>query len=280
MKPIALITITFFLLAGCSRNQSGEFFSTNADTISTSGLTGNALKQVKTADMDFKVKDVYKAASDISTEARSIGGVVSKRKIESVTEQNKKLKISDDSVQVISSYIIKAAMIVRIPSEKLDSFLDSVSQAASFIQSQTLDINDKSLEYASLEAKKEQREKAAAAIESSGNPSRLIREKETGINQELASKQIDAEVKLSTVQLNFSQNPIVRSEIQADYNLSDYRLPFIRSMKNAFFNGWNYFLSFIIGIAHLWMFILAGAAIIFTAKYYSRKRKLNYEVKE
>src|SRR5690606_226266 len=138
----------------------------NADTISTSGLTGNALKQVKTAGMDFKVKDVYKAASDISTEARSIGGVVSKRKIESVTEQNKKLKISDDSVQVISSYIIKAAMIVRIPSEKLDSFLDSVSRTASFIQSQTLDINDKSLEYASLEAKKEQREKAAAAIES------------------------------------------------------------------------------------------------------------------
>jgi len=81
-------------------------------------------------------------------------------------------------------------------------------------------------------------------------------------------------------QLDFSQNPIVRSEIQADHSLSDDRLPFARSMKNAFFNGWNYFLSFIVGATHLWMFILAGAAIVFTAKYYSRKRKLNYESKE
>jgi len=125
----ALFTIT--IISSCNTNRSEEeLMNSSTDTLSASGLTGNAVKLIKTASIDFKVNNVFESAKRIANTARRMNGVVTNRQIQSVDENSKRLKISDDSLKVLSSYIIKANMLVRLPTINLDQFIEEISAAA------------------------------------------------------------------------------------------------------------------------------------------------------
>ena len=271
----ALFTIT--IISSCNTNRSEEeLMNSSTDTLSASGLTGNAVKLIKTASIDFKVNNVFESAKRIANTARRMNGVVTNRQIQSVDENSKRLKISDDSLKVLSSYIIKANMLVRVPTINLDQFIEEISAAAVHIQNSQLHIEDKSLNYLSAQLKRQNSQDLLKSEAGKNHKTEesvsLADEKDQLIEQQIQNKQIDADVKYSTVQLNFYQNALMRTEVVANNNLSDYQLPFARSMSNAFFNGWDYFLIFIIGIANLWMFLVAGVVVIFSYRYYKTKK--------
>ncbi|MEJ6979387.1 DUF4349 domain-containing protein [Pedobacter sp. P351] len=273
----AVFLIPLALIYSCNSNHSEkELLNTAADTVSASGLTGDAVMLIKTASIDFKVNNVFDSAKRIANTARSMNGVIINRHIESIDENSKRLEISDDSVQVISSYIIRANMLVRVPTAKLDQFIEEVSATAAYIQNSQLHIEDKSLDYLSAEMKKQNRRQLlkneAGKNHKTDETITLADQTDQLIEQQIQNKKIDADVNYSTIQLSFFQNALIRSEVVANNKLSDYRLPFAKSMNNAFFNGWNYFLTFIIAIANLWMFIVAGIMVVFSYRYYKVRK--------
>ncbi|HEY0771438.1 MAG TPA: DUF4349 domain-containing protein [Sphingobacteriaceae bacterium] len=273
-------TFTFIIISACilacNNNHSGEVMNTASDTVSVTAVTGEGVKLIKTASINFQVKDVFESAKQISNTVRKFGGMISDRQIESVDEDSRRLEISDDSVRVISSYMIKASMLVRVPTAQLDPFIEQVSNSAVYIQNSRLQIEDKSLQYMAAEMKKQNY--TATLKQQAGKDHRpdqsidLATHQDKLIEEQINNRQINADVQYSTVALNFYQNPLVRTETAVNSNLSDYQLPFARSMRNAFFNGWDYFLAFIIGLANLWMFILAGALLLYSYRYYKSKR--------
>jgi hypothetical protein len=274
----AILTILTFLFGCNSNNFDKEEMATAVDTISATGLTDDSVKMVKTASMDFKVKDVYQSAKRIAQAARTMNGFITNRHLESVEENSKRLAIEDDSIQVISSYIIKADMLVRVPSEKLDDFIEQVSTTASFIKNSNLRIEDKSLQYLASNLKRQNREQL---LNEEGGKKRktiesihLLNQKDQMIEQELANKQVGSDVKYSTIQLSFFQDALIRKEIVANNDLAHYRLPFLKSIKTAFFNGWEYFLSFLVGLTSLWMFIVVAIVIAMAFRHY-KIRKAN-----
>lgn len=281
MKALKLFgyLIIIGLIFSCNANRSEqELLSTSADTLSVSGLVGNAVKLVKTAGIDFKVRNVLESAKLIVTSTRKMNGLVLDRHIESVDENSKRLAISDDSVQVINSYVVKANMLIRVPTEKLDEFIDLVCASASHIQNIQLKIEDKSLDYLAGKMKQQNsrellQDKVGKDLKTAESVS-LLEQKNNHVDQQVQNRKIDANVNYSTVQLSFYQNPLVRTEVMAKDDLSGYKLPFSSSIKNSFFNGWENFLSFVIGVVNLWMFILAGIVIFFAYRYF-RGRKVS-----
>jgi hypothetical protein len=279
MKSILVLLSALYctFLLSCENNFSNKELSSIAtDTVSITGFTGDSVKLVKTADIQFKVSDVHVGSKEISELAKELEGMITHLNIESRQDDSRKLKVSNDSLLQVSIYNTSADITARIPSKNLEDFLFQVSDIGYFTFSQTMDIDDKSLEYLSSHLKQENR---MHFLKSVGNKNikgatsyGLIDTKDEAIENEMAKRQIDANVKYSVVKLQLYQNPIIRKELITNDSIEDYGLPFSRNLRNALNAGWEMFQNFILALAHLWMFILGGMLIWFPLKHYRQSR--------
>lgn len=200
---------------------------------------------------------------------------LSSTKIESTQEQVKELKISNDSLLSISTYTTQADITARIPSQHLEQFLFKTSDLGYFISNSRMDVDDKSLQYLATHLKQQNR---AQILNPSNHKKELtsiqvLNRKDEVVDQEIAKRQIDADVNFSTVQLSLFQNSVVKKEIIANYAVGDYQLPFHQNLSNAFYAGWSYFLSFVVAITHLWMFLITAIIVwLFMRRFYQVRK--------
>ncbi len=280
MKPCpSLFVFSFVLfLISCQNGANNKDYEPLSDTASITGLTGDSVKLVKTAAINFKVKDVEHSTRDVSGLAQRFGGMVFSQNLESVEEGRKELKISADSLMVITAIAPRADVTVRIPSEHLEEFMFYAADLGYYTGSSRLQIDDKSLVYLENALKQKNRTEVLSkpSTKNSKPPTSLqtIAVKDEAVEQQIANRMIDADVKYSTVNLNLFQNATIKKEIVANYNLTDYDLPFSQRFGNAMSTGWHYFLSVVVALAHLWMFFLLAIAFILFYRYWP-KRKLS-----
>ena len=130
----------------CQNNQS-ENTAALSDSISISGMAGDAVKLVKTAAINFKVRDVEQSVRSVSVKARQLDGMIFHQNLESVEGERKELKISSDSLMIITAYTPHADILARIPSSSLEAFLYSMADLGYYTTNSRLDIVDKSLTY-------------------------------------------------------------------------------------------------------------------------------------
>jgi len=282
MKSIPSLIVIFLLvfLLSCSGGNNERAYSNTAlaDTTSVTGLTGDSVKLVKTASLNFKVKDVVQSTRAVSLLAKEFGGLIQNQDLQSVEGNRNELKISSDSLMVITAYTPESDITARIPSANLEEFIYKVADLGYFIASSKINVDDRSLMYLQNVLKQKNRNDvlSQATNKKVKGPTTLqtIEVKDAAIEQQINNRVIDADVKYSTVNLNLFQNAMVRKETVANYVISDYQLPFGVRLINALEDGWSYFITFIIAIAHLWMFGLLTIAIIIAYKYLQHKRKL------
>lgn len=138
-----------------------------------------------------------------------------------------------------------------------------------------MDIQDKSLQYLALDLKQKNRQLIVKGVTrpTIAAVNNTIARKDEVAEQEIEKRQINADANYSIVQLNLSQNALVRKEIVSNYYLADYDLSFGRRMMAAFLAGWSYVLNFLIAITHLWGFIVIGLLTWFGVVYYQKTRK-------
>ncbi len=273
-----LITISFLMACNSNKMERADSGS-SADSVSTAftPMMPDSVKLVKTAGIDFKVKDVYKSSRLISEKARFMGGMVTHQNIESVQKKEKSMRISGDSVLTVSAYTTQADLIVKVPSSQLEEFMQEVSSIATFVYSSKLDIDDKSIDYLASSLKQKSRQELLSLAKKktikSNEAASLIDKEDERIDQIINNKRIDTDVRYSSIQLNLSQPPVIRKEIVANEELSAYNLPFFHRLGNALVNGWELFLSLIIGVTNLWMLIILGLVSWFAFRLYKQKRK-------
>jgi hypothetical protein len=280
MKPaLSLLTAILLLSFTSCQNNADEKASiaTLTDSTSVTGLTGDSVKLVKTAGINFKVKNVEQSTRAVSSLAQKYSGMLTYENMENVEEGHRELKLSADSLMAITITTPRADITARIPSQNLEAFMFEVADLGYYTGSSKLQIDDKSLDYLENALK----QKARAEVLSHASPGKpkshtvlqTIAVRDEAIEQQMANKTIDADVNYSTVNLNLFQNAIVRKEIVANTSLDDYQLPFAKRLGNAFTNGWQFFLSFLIALVNLWMFIILGITVIISYKYWQQKRK-------
>ena len=275
-----LLTLLFpILLIGCQGNiNEKDTFAALSDSGSITKLTGDSVKLVKTASINFKVKDVGQSSRTLSGLTRKFGGMTYNQNMESAEVERNELKISTDSSMIITTYTPRADFLIRIPAENLEDFLYSVADLGYFISNIKLQVDDKSLSY--LENVLKQKNRAEVLSEPALKRSKSLTAlqtvgvKDKSIEQEISNRAVDADVSYSVVNVSLFQNSLVRKEIIANTVISDYQLSFGHSLGNALKDGWQYFLGLVLVLAHLWMFILLAIALFFAYRYLQPKRKL------
>jgi len=228
-----------------------------ADTVET--------KLVKTADIRFKTKDVQQTSENISALVGKDGGMVMHHDVSSSITQTHDVRLNNDSVMRVSSFNTTADMTVKLPVEKIDDFLNTVTHMGIYVTERKMDIEDRSLDY--LEAQLKLKNRAdLVAREKTGkvtikNPTAVLNLKDDMVDAQISNKRIDDEVKYSTISLSFYQSNTIYKEVIANDDPSAYDLPFFNRMINALSNGWHILGDMIIAMMNLWALILVGIAI-------------------
>jgi hypothetical protein len=265
------------LLCACKGKTGYEAInnSSTADTIARSDST-IATKLVKTAEMHFKVKNVQQTGEHIVTLVTGYNGMVMHHKMGSTADRSQDIRISNDSVMRITSFTTNAEIIVKIPTAKLEDFMSQVAHMGIYVNTWGMDITDKSLDYLSSQLKLKNRNELVSQQKKGKivikNPADVLLLKDDQVDEQISNRGIDDAVKNSVVSLSFYESNTINKEIIANDNPAAYNLSFFKRLIMAMANGWNIFVDVIIGIANLWVFILAGGCIwIFIAYYKTRK---------
>lgn len=258
--------------------------SSSADTVAVSANSAGAeslpTKLVKTADMRFKVKNVQQTGDAIAALTVRDGGMVMHHQMQTNVERSEDIRVSDDSVKRVSALNTSADMTVKVPSEKLESFMTEVSHMGMYVTLRKMDIEDRTLDYLSEKLKLRNRQdligqqnKGKVIIK---NPVNVMLLKDDMVEQQIANMRTDAAVKYSVVSLGFYQSNSIHQEMIANDDPSAYQLPFFKRLGIAVNNGWYAFVDVLLGLANAWVFIVLGLALWGLYRYYKRKHRVGF----
>ncbi len=274
---IALATVLFASCSGDYKSQTENYAATTELTDSTSNEEVSQ-KMIKTADMRFRVKDVQRTKEDIGKLLRTEGGLLMEVAINSSIENTDKVKYSADSLKEITSYRKDGYMVARIPSDKLDGFTNDIANAAVFVDSQSLKMEDKTLSYLSNKLKSDNAKEAVkqikkTSVKNGGNVETSLYIKDGDVDRKIDNINIDNLVRFSTITLSFYQDNTIKTMIVANDNLYDYKPGFFRRLGLNLLDGLNYFKEFLLLLANFWMFFALGIAAYFGISYYMKAKK-------
>jgi len=265
------------LLCACKGKGGYEVInnSSSADTVSRAD-SATGPKLVKIADMHFKVKNVQQTSEHIASLVTGYNGMVIHHKMGSTPERSQDIRISNDSVMRVTSISTSADMTVKIPSAKLEEFMNQVAHMGIYVNNRGMDITDKSLDYLSSQLKLKNRNELVSQQKRGKiiikNPANVLALKDDQVDEQISNRGIDDAVKNSVVSLSFYESNTINKEIIANDDPSAYNLPFFKRLVMAMANGWGIFVDVVIGIANLWVFILAGIGIwVLIANYKTRR---------
>ncbi|QEM07682.1 DUF4349 domain-containing protein [Mucilaginibacter rubeus] len=253
--------------------------SSSADTVAkmtdTSKVDIPTTKLVKTADMRFKVKSVQQTGDAIAALTARDGGMVVHHQMQAYVERSEDIRVSNDSVKRVSALRTDADMTVKLPSEKLESFMTEVAHMGMYVTLRKMDIEDRTLDYLfeKLKLKNrqdlvEQQKKGKIVIK---NPVNVMLLKDDMVDQQIGNMRTDEAVKYSIVTLSFYQSNFINQEMIANDDPSAYQLPFFNRLMIALSNGWHLFVELLLGLANIWVFIVLSAVLWVLYRYYKRK---------
>lgn len=279
-KILMMLLAGVILLAACKGKHGSEEFvnssSSSADSVSSTDASLPTPKIVKTADMRFKVKSVQQASEKITALTTSYKGLMMHHQIGSSELRSTDIHKTGDSIISFTAFSTTAEMTVKVPSEKLEDFMNEVGHLGIYVTNRQLDISDKSLDYLAarlkLQSRKElidQQKKGKVFIK---NPANVLLLKDDMVDQQISNRQIDDAVKYSVVSLSFYQSNTIYKETIANDDPSAYSPPFFNRFIECLGNGWAAFELFILGLANIWVFIVAGLGIWVLVRYYRGKK--------
>ena len=268
------------LLWACKGKTGSELVnnSRSADSAKIESADTLQTKLIKTAGINFKVKNVQQTAELISALTTGLNGMVMHHQMTSTAERSLDVRISDDSVMRVTSFNTIAEMIVKIPQAKLEDFMNRVARMGIYVNNRRMDITDKSLDYLSSQLKLKNRTELVSQQKSGRivikKPEDVLQLKDDMVDQQIGNLGINNAVKNSVVTLSFYQSNTINKEAIANDDPSAYNLPFIKRMGMAIETGWEVFVDVIIALTNLWVFILAAIGAWTLIRYYRNKKSL------
>lgn len=281
MKRNLIAVALLWIILGCQNTKRGDQSQSESSERADVALSDTtiAAKIIKTADMSFRVKDVQATKIALGKDIRESGGQLVEFEIQSSIRRTEKVRQSLDSLKEITAYRTEGSLTAKIPADKLDEFTNSVAKLAVFINSQSLKMDDQSLNFLANKLKSQNNAVAAKKIDGLTKKQRADAKSslmidDNSIDRKIQNMQIDQLVKMSTITLNFYQDNTIKTMMAANDNLADYRPSFFNRLWLNMLDGWGIFKEFILVLANIWVFILLTVGLFFSIRYYNSKRRL------
>lgn len=261
-----------------------------------SGMFGKEVQSrqfVLTADLRFRVKDVYKSALEIENLAYSLGGFVLNNDIRSDITRIQSLPQNDNTILQTSAYLTTGELIVRLPSAKTQEFLRKLEPNIDYLDKRhfiardvQFDILRQKLGY--QRAQETQRNYGQAVTQVKGDNridaidsqdrAKSIRD-DAIVNQAIFEDQ----VAYSTINLNLYQLEKIRQDKIVDINaiIEANRPSFFTGMKFALIDGWYGVLSLLVALAAIWpLWIVVFIVGLIIRKRYCRFRNKKHQAEQ
>lgn len=161
---------------------------------------------------------------------------------------------------------------IRVPASGFDDLLKRISDNAGRIDSRNVQVQDVTEEYIDIESriktKKELESRYKELLSKAGKVEEML-----SIERELGTLRSDIES--IEGRLKYLSDQVSLSTLTVEYyELGSSTLNFSSKLGQAVAMGWRFFLSFIIGIVHLWVFLVIIAMILFVVFRINKKSRL------
>lgn len=219
---------------------------------------------VKTASVSFEVKDVYQSALQLEQLTADFAGFVEQKHINKQLEDQYERNNNDGTLSIYQKLRPQGSMIVRIPSDQTQRFINTLPKYMQFLNEQRYEA--KRFQLKLLEEKLNQQ--ATSNGGDSKTASRLAAE-----IAELTRQEVQDRLNYSTIQLDFSQPASLhkKPDIQLQ-QVARQDEPFLSRIWQAIQGGAAGFVDVVVFMTLLWP-VWVIAAIITALILWRRKQR-------
>ncbi|RLZ10115.1 DUF4349 domain-containing protein [Acinetobacter sp. 2JN-4] len=283
-KKLTIVLILSTAIVGCSKKEEGmasdpsvaaERTASNSDIVQENtvknpeqlvGTQQSALEQnrqlVKSAQLQFEVKDVLQTASALEQQLLQYNGYIENKQIDyQVSDRSQRDRI-DGSIDIYEKITPFVELTVRIPNDQVTTFLNKLLPLM-------LNFNTQSYEAKRYELK---------LLEEKLNTANQSNSASNTVNnqlQQLTDLEVKDRLAYSTIRLEFFQQPKVRKS----HDLNIHRIatmdsePLLTRIGEAFKVGLSYFKETILWLIQFWAFFLVIIAIWVIRKAYRLRKQ-------
>jgi hypothetical protein len=267
--------------APAARQQSLEASAPQGPGVAASQLASDVLVQtdpqrrfIRTAAVEFQVKDVYRTALAIEDEVAKQGGFVVDNDIQAQVQRVQSRPIGNGLRRELAEYRLQGELTVRVPSERTQVFLRAIASQMEFLDRRNFNARDAQFELLrqqlARQRAQDQQQELGDAVQAGGK----LGDKADAIQARgearssrdeamIAQKEFEDRVAFSTITLSLRQDVQVRSSERVDVDavFRDNGPGFFRQLGDALAVGWRICLQTVVALAALWplwLVLLAG----------------------
>ena len=224
----------------------------------------------------MEVKDVYDATISIEKQLISLGGFVTKSRMEAQTLSENIYNTSDESSMLIRKFQNHNKMQVRVPTEKLGDFLNFINDKKVFLNSRIISAEDvtANIKFTKLEAERQSKTSTnISQLKAGKDKVNLVDKNMSQANSQKYSDEILADqLKYSTVDIYIKEpsTSVAKIPIINTKNIdNEYKYNFFFDVKNAFVEGFYLIQQIFVFLISIWPIVLLGGLVF----YFWRRRK-------
>jgi hypothetical protein len=240
-------------------------------------------KFVRTADLQFKVKDVRKSSEQIEDLTTRYGGFVTYSHLQSNIIAQKTVVISQDSLLEVSSVNIENAITIRVPNRYLLDILKELNSMMLYVDHRTIKADDVSMQMLSNDLANKRQEKfvkrnqtvhqnrkgsIAAAVEAEET---LLSHQSNADENKIQNMSLQDQVDYSTITINIYQTTFLdKVMVENRERIDNYRTNVFVRIWDSLKTGWMFFEDLLVILMRLWVFWLIGVVVFSYWKYKKR----------
>ena len=264
----------------------GEPMDNGTMSSSAARPTGDTSRRfIRTADLQFRVKDVVKATYSIEDLIAGFGGHVEHTELTSRVDNRYTTPVSADSLLETTKFTVMNRATLRVPASQLDTALKSLACFVDFLDHRTVDAQDVRLllmanrmtqqrvakhEKRLTEAIDEQGKKLRETVTAED---RLLDRQEQADEAKLSNLGLEDRVAYSTIVIDIYQRQSTRHELLADErNIERYEPGFFSELGDALSDGWKLLVNVALFLARSWSVILIMAVIFLALRRLFRSK--------
>lgn len=273
MKEKIIIGALFLVMifAGCSQADKNKYA---AESVKMDGVAGNSMahtrsdtannapaierKLIKHGNIKYETTDMAAARQTVFNAVTQFKGYVS------------------DDREYRSSSQINTYMQVRIPSAQFDSFFAAATTGVTHFDQKNISVNDVTEAFLDVETrlktKKELEQEFLRLLKKAASVKDILE-----VQKELNA--VREQIEIIEGRLAYLQNQVGFSTLEIEiYKTIPQSTAFGHNFLQAFSNGWQGFIAFLLGLISIWPFVLILAGILlFLLPFIKRKKKQKKE---
>jgi len=209
-------------------------------------------KIIKQGDIRFQTADIHKTKSLVTQTVQELSGYIAKDNVYSYSDR------------------IEHRLTIRVPADKFDLLLTSISESVEKLDSKNIDVLDVTEEYIDIEAriktKKDLQNRYIELLKQATKVDEILNiEKEIG-NLQTEIESVEGRMKYLKDKISFSTLTV------SYYQETTSAFGFFSELVDAIKNGWTAFLWLVVGLSHLWVFIIVAIVTIYFIRRWRKKR--------